>query len=339
MCVCVCACVRARVCACVILPSQPKSTTCFVHCWDYCVQIYRTQFVVKHFAGDIRYETDQCVAAQTMPNVFLHRSLLPLCPHFPFSSPLLSLSLWFLATCLLTRTWPLIPCRFLEKNRDPFPEDVREMLCESESTFISSLFNVRLPSSLCCRILFSPCLFSRPLLLLAPLSVKQHLLAHFLHSLPFLVPHLCAPLPSERIPSQCNCWCRSVVYDAAAPQLTASTNGAKWQCAQVWNNAPVMCFKTFRFCISVSLYLCLLLCVLRQCCDTLVPCDTDKNQRRQQQVWVRQAAATAYWQQRQTQHACSKLQGVAGTPHAKGTHTRAHNNTVLSMHGRLVCTF
>ena len=93
VCVCVCACVRARVCACVILPSQPKSTTCFVHCWDYCVQIYRTQFVVKHFAGDIRYETDQCVAAQTMPNVFLHRSLLPLCPHFPFSSPLLSLSL------------------------------------------------------------------------------------------------------------------------------------------------------------------------------------------------------------------------------------------------------
>ena len=93
MCVCVCACVRARVCACVILPSQPKSTTCFVHCWDYCVQIYRTQFVVKHFAGDIRYETDQCVAAQTVPNVFLHRSLLPLCPHFPFSSPLLSLSL------------------------------------------------------------------------------------------------------------------------------------------------------------------------------------------------------------------------------------------------------
>ena len=52
-------------------------------------KIYRTQFVVKHFAGDIRYETDQ----------------------------------------------------FLEKNRDPFPEDVREMLCESESTFISSLFN------------------------------------------------------------------------------------------------------------------------------------------------------------------------------------------------------
>ena len=265
MCVCVCVCARARVCV-----RDPSFTT-------------QVNDVLCPLLGLLRADLPHPVCCQALCRGYQIRNRPVRCcanraqcvpPSLP-SSPLstlslllsfaLSLSLWFLATCLLTRTWPLIPCRFLEKNRDPFPEDVREMLCESESTFISSLFNVRLPSSLCCRILFSPCLFSRPLLLFAPLSVKQHLLAHFLHSLPFLVPHLCAPLPSERIPSQCNCWCRSVVYDAAAPQLTASTNGAKWQCAQVWNNAPVMCFKTFRFCVSVSLCLCvsvsLCLCV------------------------------------------------------------------------------